>query len=311
MNYARKAINIIQTEGMSGLGKRLQLRLNQMGNQNLDADVDIVKKSYQQQVDSFSQYATSTNFPGIENFYWYHSIELGNGIVTPGDYDYRNSLEGFHFPDDMTGMKVLDIGSATGFFAFEFERRGASVVSVELPSLTEWDMIHDEKENILKGMMYFHQATTPQDAYYRHLKGPFEFCQTQKQSSIKRIYSSIYNLNSHLDENGTFDIVFLGDILLHLFSPFAALNIVAPFCKSKLIIATDLFGLHADIPLMEFLGTKSKGKDSRTWWMFNDRCVEEMLVRVGFSDVKLVGDYSGIMRRTWSRYHRYVFHATK
>ena len=35
----------------------------------------------------------------------------------------------FHFPDRMRGMTVLDAGSATGFFAFEFERRGARVVS--------------------------------------------------------------------------------------------------------------------------------------------------------------------------------------
>ena len=34
---------------------------------------------------------------------------------------------------------MLDVGSATGFFAFEFERRGAEVVSVELDSLYALD----------------------------------------------------------------------------------------------------------------------------------------------------------------------------
>ena len=279
--------------------------------QKPDSELESAKRTYQNQLDAFRQYAAGITFKGIENFYWYHSIELGNGIVTPGDYDYRNSLDGFHFPQDMTGMQVLDVGSATGFFAFEFEKRGATVVSVELPALTEWDMIESEKEFILKHLMHNHNAVTQEEAFYRHLDGPFQFCQTQKNTSIKRIYSSVYNLRRHLTETAAFDIVFLGDILLHLFSPFAALNAIAPLCKSKLIIATDLFDLQAQAPLMEFLGTKSGGKDSRTWWMFNDKCVEEMLHRVGFNYVKRVGDYSGIMRRGWSRYHRYVFHASK
>jgi len=36
-------------------------------------------------------------------------------------YDFRQSLPCFQFPEDMRGMRVLDVGSATGFFAFEFE----------------------------------------------------------------------------------------------------------------------------------------------------------------------------------------------
>ena len=37
------------------------------------------------------------------------------------------------------GMRVLDIGTATGFFAFEFARRGAHVTAVDLPSLYALD----------------------------------------------------------------------------------------------------------------------------------------------------------------------------
>ena len=40
----------------------------------------------------------------------------------------------------MRGMTVLDIGPAHGFFAFEFERRGAIVTTAELPSWSEHDV---------------------------------------------------------------------------------------------------------------------------------------------------------------------------
>ena len=56
--------------------------------------------------------------PIIERFFWYHTIDLGDGLVTPGCYDYRETVKDFHFPSDLRGKKVLDVGSATGFFAF-------------------------------------------------------------------------------------------------------------------------------------------------------------------------------------------------
>ena len=39
----------------------------------------------------------------------------------------------------MTGMRVLDVGYGNGFFAFEFEIRGAEVTSVDLPSMAILD----------------------------------------------------------------------------------------------------------------------------------------------------------------------------
>ncbi len=273
-------------------------------------EIQQAKKIYEEQVAAFNKFSADTTFPRIEKFYWYHSVEVADGIVTPGDYDYRNSLAGFCFPENMTGMTVLDVGSATGFFAFEFAKRGANVVSVELPSLSEWDMVHGENEKIVTSLMHFHQAATPQEAFYCHLDGPFKFCQAQKNASIRRIYSSIYNIGSQLGGE-TFDLVFLGDILVHLFSPFAALNAVVPLCKSKLIISSDLFGSKSDAPLMEFVGTRARGLDSRSWWRFNRQCMEEVLLRVGFNNVKLAGEFSGVMRRAWVRYHGHVFHATR
>ena len=89
--------------------------------------------------EEFRRRAGCVGFPGIENYYWYHTIELPDGLITPGLYDFREALASFYFPDDMHGLRVLDVGSATGYFAFEFARRGAQVVSVELPSLYALD----------------------------------------------------------------------------------------------------------------------------------------------------------------------------
>src|SRR5271156_6355850 len=88
---------------------------------------------------SFEKRASELGLTEASGYYWYHTIDLGDGLITPGLYDYRDTIGAFGFPENMTGMTVLDVGSASGFFAFEFERRGARVISVELPSLRDLD----------------------------------------------------------------------------------------------------------------------------------------------------------------------------
>ena len=55
--------------------------------------------------------------------YWFQKIELAPGMVTPGWSDPRTEkLPLFGLPEDLTGLRVLDIGCAEGFFSFEAER---------------------------------------------------------------------------------------------------------------------------------------------------------------------------------------------
>src|SRR5262245_44432204 len=73
-------------------------------------------------------------------FEWYHTLELGRGLVTKGHYDHRPILRHYGLPASLAGKTVLDVGPAHGFFAFEFERRGAArVVTVELPRWSAHD----------------------------------------------------------------------------------------------------------------------------------------------------------------------------
>jgi len=59
---------------------------------------------------------------------WYHSMDLGHGIVTRGDNDPRAYLKRLHLPPRLDGMSVLDIGASDGFYSFEAERRAAKRV---------------------------------------------------------------------------------------------------------------------------------------------------------------------------------------
>ena len=81
-----------------------------------------IATDYVQEARQFNERLRAMGLEQATLYYWYHVIDLGDGLVTPGLYDFRDSLDRFQFPGDMSGMRVLDVGSATGFFAFEFAR---------------------------------------------------------------------------------------------------------------------------------------------------------------------------------------------
>lgn len=52
---------------------------------------------------------------------WWHRIDLGGGIITPGQDHTFTKVAALHLPEDLTGRTVIDIGA----LSFECERRKA------------------------------------------------------------------------------------------------------------------------------------------------------------------------------------------
>ena len=66
---------------------------------------------------------------------WRHCINLAPGITTPGvarNNIAENMTERFGLPEDLTGKRVLDIGTFDGVFAFEVEKRGGIVKAIDI-----------------------------------------------------------------------------------------------------------------------------------------------------------------------------------
>jgi SAM-dependent methyltransferase len=307
----QKVCAVIADEGMSGLFRRIVRKLSRNHKQPVVPHSKVAEE-YDRLLNDFNQKALVMGYGDLRNYYWYHTIDLGNGLVTPGTYDYRKDLSLFGFPIDMNGMKVLDIGSATGFFAFEFERRGATVISVELPSIADWDMpLGEDRERTLTELMAYHQVTTIEEVHNLHLDAPFEFCRRVLNSKVKRCHSTIYDLSANKLGVDAFDLLFVGDVLLHIFSPLKALAALAPLCRGTLVIAQHVPNNENHQPVMHYIGGERRGGDSRSWWLPDRLCFEQMLTRLGFKNVSVVGHHTGVLRPEGYVYDRTIIHATK
>jgi tRNA (mo5U34)-methyltransferase len=211
---------------------------------------------------SLAEYARS--FP-----VWYHTQDLGQGVVTPGFYDHRPVLDRFPIPKDLTGTRCLDVGTMDGFWAFEMERRGAAeVVAVDLddPDALDWPALI--KPTVTK--------TLDETKAER-----FEFVRSVFDSKVTRVVRSIYDLDTDM---GLFDVVFCGDLLLHLKDPISALEAIRRVTRGRAIICTLIMKTPFFVrqPLVRF-----DGIDEFTWWVPNQQALVRMMTASGFDQVEL------------------------
>ena len=160
----------------------------------------------------------------VDSLTWYHTLDLGGGLVTPGIYDHRPYLPLYDLPADLRGRTALDVGAASGFFAFELERRGADVTTVDLPEWFDHDFgpLYRPDQTVESGRAYLHEPL----AVAARLLG----------SRIRRRHLNVYDLRP--ETVGEFDVVFCGSLLIHLTDPLRALFRIASVTRQLAVVAT-------------------------------------------------------------------------
>lgn len=200
---------------------------------------------------------------------WYHTLDLGGGVVTEGMFDHRPVVDRCLIPADLTGMRCLDVGTMDGFWAFELERRGAEkVVAVDLGAVDDLDWPPLWRERIDPEL----DATKEQR---------FELARGALDSRVERIERSVYDLDTDL---GSFDLVFCGDLLTHLKDPITALQRLLGVCRGSAIVCNPVyrFGLARGRALAQF-----DGVDEFEWWKLSREAIERMMRAVGFARVEV------------------------
>ena len=191
---------------------------------------------------------------------WWHPIDLGHGIVTPGIDVTPARLAEIRMPDDLSGRTVLDIGAWDGFFSFEAERRGAERV-LATDSFC-WD-----------------------GGGWGTKKG-FELARRARASRVED--KTIQVLDVSPDTVGTFDVVLFLGVLYHMRHPLLALERVASVTKGLLIMQTQVDMLAVARPAIAFYpGTELNG-DPSNWVGPKPAAVVAMLQDVGFTRIEIL-----------------------
>jgi tRNA (mo5U34)-methyltransferase len=228
------------------------------------------------------------SYDEVASHYWFHSIDLGNGIVTPGDKPLEDMQIEFALAFDsldLRGKTVLDVGAWNGAFSIEAKRRGAKRV-IALDHET-WN--HPE----FRGRQAFELAVRAcgvgVEAFDQDLDSP--------QLSFDALLS-FANLPA-------FDIVLYFGVFYHLKDPLAATRELASIAREAMVLETHLEVFPDERPTMLFYpGTELAG-DSTNWWGPNRACVEHLLKLYGFQQIGFA------VNRTARDHFRGFFHAYK
>lgn len=211
---------------------------------------------------------------------WYHVLELGAGIVTPGWFDLRPVVERMPWPD-VAGKRCLDVGPYDGFLSFELERRGAdSVLAVDIGDAADWDWPLRLRRSGPKAISG--------DGETRTGRG-FEIARELLGSKVERRELSVYDLSP--EKVGSFDVVVCGSLMLHLKNPIGALEAIRSVCTGSFLSAEQIDPALTALRRRSAAARQSGGENCQ-WWIPNSQGHRVMVASAGFEIERTTRPYS-------------------
>lgn len=185
--------------------------------------------------------------PKVQELEWVHTIDLGNGVQTPGRWgpaprflvDALDSV-------DFQGKTVLDIGCWDGLWSFEAERRGAAeVIATDLvrhrnhPEQPTFELAH--------AILGSHVRYEPNVSVY----------------DVARLGRT------------DFDIVLFFGVYYHLKHPLLALSRLRQVLREggRLLIEGEVVPTHENVA--RFFYQEAYKNDVSNWWVPSIRCLRE------------------------------------
>ena len=215
---------------------------------------------------------TAVLMDDINKINWWHRIDLGNGITTPGRDDSPTKLEQIKLPENLNGLSVLDIGGWTAS-----SRSSANVAVPDGSWLRQrLGLSHDRQERI----------------------------RTRSQGTRLEVEDVELDVRDISPERvGIFDLVLFLGVLYHKPHPLLALERVASVVGKQLILETHVDMSEHDRPVLAFYPEDESANDPTNWFGPNRAAVEAMLRVVGFRKFELMSS-TPVVRKPGEGYVR-------
>jgi tRNA (mo5U34)-methyltransferase len=226
--------------------------------------------------------------------FWWHSIDLGQGVVTPGFKTpaiIARELESLHLPD-LRGKTVLDVGAYDGYYSFASERLGAGRVvaldrfvwATDLPkAIAYW------RECKERGVAPLQVEETPMWQPDRLPgKRAFDTAHAALGSKVEVVVDDFMTMD--IATLGRFDVTLFMGVLYHMKDPLESLRRLAQVTGELAVIETHAVAIpgYEDREMCEFYSSSQLNGDSTNWWGPNLQALKGMCRAAGFSRVEVV-----------------------
>jgi SAM-dependent methyltransferase len=240
--------------------------------------------------------------PEREDCYFYHCMDIpGHGTV-PGEWDLRGRVDEYLGGVELSGRRVLEVGTASGFLCFEMEERGAEVVACDLSPEQSWDIVPFAGKDLAADISAF-------KAHLGHLNNGYWLAHHAFGSRANVVYSDVYSIPEAV---GPVDVTTFGCVLLHVRDPFLALSRALSLTQDTAVVvevnAPANASTHAEPhtrkprglwprshheqteparqeddnqPLVDFLPDPANPK-FEAWWQLSPAAISRMLGVLGF-----------------------------
>jgi SAM-dependent methyltransferase len=224
-------------------------------------------------------YAEPMAVSGPEECDFYHTLELPISGLHHGQWDLRGRFDDYTLGVPLAGKTVLDVGTASGFLSFEAEKRGATVVGVDALSAAQWERLPFAQSLWFRDRPAWDASHTE---YLDSIKRSYWLAHRELESRACVYYGDAYDLPESL---GSYDVVIVGQILVHLRDVIRALTSVSRRCVDTLIIAEGM--ILSDEPTSVLLGRAEVPEQNHSFWFHSVGLYREVL---GMLDFRLIAE---------------------
>ncbi len=213
---------------------------------------------------------------------FYHTIETADGTVYPGAWDLRDHEAAYLGHQPLDGRSVLEFGPASGWLSAYIARHAASLTVFDLPVGGTPDMVP------MAGVDMAEQARNSAVSASR-LRNSWWYAKRCLGFEARAVYADIYQPPADI---GQFDVTIFAAVLLHLRSPFQALQEAAQV-TTEAIVVTDVFSapslaplatLQQMVPSLTVFNPSPPPVGLTHWWALSPDIVQHMLRVLGFTE---------------------------
>jgi SAM-dependent methyltransferase len=208
--------------------------------------------------------------------YWYHTMEFPDGEIVRGSWtihDFDQYIGGY----DLRGKTVLDVGTASGYLAFNAEKAGAEVTGLDAASVDEFRHVPFADSLSYRDIRQFKEVWTRDNLI--PIKNSWWHAWHKNGSRAKCVYApmpELYEWPEHM-----FDVVMAGAIVEHLSEPVYAIGAWARLAREAVLIPfTDV--VPVDDLLLRPITPLDDGRINYVWWHLSRGLYNKIFDNLGF-----------------------------